>query len=56
MDIKTMLQPQAAECLQAWHAMIAQRDLSGLPELLHPRRCSARRWLTSLMKERLRST
>ncbi len=36
MDIKTMLQPQAAECLQAWHAMIAQRDLSGLPELLHP--------------------
>ncbi len=36
MDINTMLQPQAAECLQAWHAMIAQRDLSGLPELLHP--------------------
>lgn len=36
MDFKTMLQPQAAECLQAWYAMIAQRDLSGLPELLHP--------------------
>ena len=36
MDINPMLQPQAAECLQAWHAMIAQRDLSGLPELLHP--------------------
>ena len=51
MDIKTMLKPQAAECLQAWHAIIAQRDLSGLPELLHPWRCSARRWLTSLMKE-----
>ncbi|QTF58553.1 nuclear transport factor 2 family protein [Stutzerimonas frequens] len=31
-----LLQPQAAECLQAWHAMIAQRDLSRLPELLHP--------------------
>lgn len=31
-----LLQPRAAECLQAWHAMIAQRDLSRLPELLHP--------------------
>ncbi len=31
-----MRQPRAAECLQAWHAMIAQRDLSRLPELLHP--------------------
>jgi hypothetical protein len=30
-----LLQPQAAECLQAWHTMIAQRDLSRLPELLH---------------------
>ncbi|MBK3871962.1 nuclear transport factor 2 family protein [Stutzerimonas frequens] len=36
MESKMMLQPQAAECLQAWHAMIAQRDLSRLPELLHP--------------------
>lgn len=36
MESKMMLQPQAAESLQAWHAMIAQRDLSGLPELLHP--------------------
>ena len=30
-----LLQPRAAECLQAWHTMIAQRDLSWLPELLH---------------------
>ena len=36
MESKMMLQPQAAESLQAWHAMIAQRDLSRLPELLHP--------------------
>ena len=36
MESKMMLQPKAAECLQAWHAMIAQRDLSRLPELLHP--------------------
>ncbi len=36
MESKMMLQPQAAECLQAWLAMIAQRDLSRLPELLHP--------------------
>ncbi|WAE54483.1 nuclear transport factor 2 family protein [Stutzerimonas frequens] len=35
MESKMMLQPQAAECLQAWHTMIAQRDLSRLPELLH---------------------
>ena len=35
MESKMMLQPQAAESLQAWHAMIAQRDLSRLPELLH---------------------
>ncbi|MAL92265.1 MAG: polyketide cyclase [Pseudomonas sp.] len=36
MESKMMLQPQADESLQAWHAMIAQRDLSRLPELLHP--------------------
>lgn len=36
MESKMMLQPKAAECLQAWHAMIAQRDLSRLLELLHP--------------------
>ncbi|MHA6637510.1 nuclear transport factor 2 family protein [Stutzerimonas frequens] len=35
MESKMMLQPKAAECLQAWHTMIAQRDLSRLPELLH---------------------
>ena len=36
MDIRTMLRPQAAECLQARRAMIAQRDLSGLPGCCTP--------------------
>lgn len=30
------LQPGAAGTLQAWHRMIAERDLARLPELLHP--------------------
>lgn len=31
------LQPAAAATLQRWHQMIEAADLSGLPELLHPR-------------------
>jgi hypothetical protein len=30
------VQTNAAASLQRWHQMIAQRDLSALPELLHP--------------------
>lgn len=30
------LHPQAAASLQRWHAMVAARDLSALPELLAP--------------------
>jgi hypothetical protein len=30
------MQPAAAEALGKWHAMIAAKDLQGLPELLHP--------------------
>ena len=36
MDTAIALQPGAANSLQAWHRMIAERDLSRLPELLHP--------------------
>ncbi|WKB55738.1 nuclear transport factor 2 family protein (plasmid) [Eleftheria terrae] len=31
------LAPKAAQSLQAWHAMVQQGRMSGLPELLHPR-------------------
>ena len=30
------LQPHAASALERWHAMVARKDLEGLPELLHP--------------------
>ena len=30
------LQPAAATSLQRWHAMVAEADLSALPELLAP--------------------
>ncbi|EWC42574.1 polyketide cyclase [Stutzerimonas stutzeri KOS6] len=30
------MQPGAASSLQVWHRMIGERDLSRLPELLHP--------------------
>ena len=36
MESAIALQPGAASSLQAWHRMIAERDLSRLPELLHP--------------------
>ena len=36
METAIALQPGAANSLQAWHRMVAERDLSRLPELLHP--------------------
>jgi hypothetical protein len=36
MERAIALQPNTASSLQAWHRMIAERDLSRLPELLHP--------------------
>ncbi|BFN28670.1 snoaL-like domain protein [Pseudomonas sp. SCT] len=36
MESAIALQAGAASSLQAWHRMIAERDLSRLPELLHP--------------------
>ncbi|WP_222908605.1 nuclear transport factor 2 family protein [Pseudomonas sp. DNDY-54] len=36
MNVSPPLQPSAAATLQRWHRMIEARDLSGLPELLHP--------------------
>ena len=32
----TRLNPAVAESLAAWHAMVASRDLAGLPAILHP--------------------
>ena len=34
--IPPTLQPAAAQSLATWHRMVAQRDLAGLPALLHP--------------------
>lgn len=36
MESELMLQAGAAASLQAWHRMVANGDLSALPELLHP--------------------
>lgn len=36
MSTELHLQPAAAATLQRWHQFIAERDLSCLPELLHP--------------------
>ncbi|MBN7118398.1 polyketide cyclase, partial [Pseudomonas oleovorans] len=36
MPLEAQLQPAAAASLQRWHQLIAAKDLSALPELLHP--------------------
>ncbi|MGQ7957342.1 nuclear transport factor 2 family protein [Pseudomonas sp. SP16.1] len=36
MSLDAQLQPAAAASLQRWHQFIAAKDLSALPELLHP--------------------
>src|SRR5690606_477766 len=36
MSLEAQLHPAAAASLQRWHQFVAARDLSRLPELLHP--------------------
>lgn len=36
MSLEAQLQPAAVASLQRWHQLIAAKDLSALPELLHP--------------------
>ncbi|WP_439888961.1 nuclear transport factor 2 family protein [Pseudomonas sp. MBLB4123] len=36
MPLNAHLQPAAADTLQRWHQLLAERRLSQLPELLHP--------------------
>ena len=36
MSLDAQLNPSAAASLARWHRFIAARDLSALPELLHP--------------------
>ncbi|PTU79869.1 polyketide cyclase [Pseudomonas indoloxydans] len=36
MSLNALLQPAAAASLERWHQFVAARDLSALPELLHP--------------------
>ena len=36
MSLNAQLQPAAAASLERWHQFIAAKDLSALPELLHP--------------------
>lgn len=36
MSLEAQLHPAAAASLQRWHRFVAARDLSRLPELLHP--------------------
>lgn len=36
MSLNALLQPAAAASLARWHQFVAARDLSALPELLHP--------------------
>jgi len=36
MSFEAQLHPAAAASLQRWHQLVAARDLSRLPELLHP--------------------
>lgn len=42
----THMKPAAAASLAKWHAMIASRDLTDLPRIVHPLTlCFARPWL-----------
>ena len=36
MSLNAQLQPAAATSLERWHQFVAAKDLSTLPELLHP--------------------